>query len=80
MPVLLAEDGMPIEADFFYVIPPGKEMTIKDGTLHITERPESYDHMPINRFFHSLAGQYKEFAIGIILSGADSDGTQGIKL
>lgn len=80
LPVLEAEDNMRLEADFFYVIPPGREMILSDGQFSITKRPnEGYDYMPINRFFNSLAEVYKEYAVGIVLSGADSDGTQGMK-
>jgi two-component system CheB/CheR fusion protein len=79
MPVLLAEDDMPIEADFFYVIPPGKEINLIDRSLNISSRKVDYDNMPINRLFNSLAENYKEYAIGIILSGADSDGAIGAK-
>ena len=35
--------------------------------------------MPINYFFNSLAENYKEYAVGVLLSGGDSDGGQGIK-
>lgn len=80
MPVLEAEEGMPVEPDFFYVIPAGKEMVLQGGLIKISERPNNgYDYMPINRFFNSLAENYKEYSIGIILSGADGDGSQGIK-
>src|SRR5438309_5062750 len=77
--VLKAEDRMPVEADFFYVIPAGKEITLSDGALRFKDRDENYDYMPVNRFLTSLADQYKEFAIGIILSGADGDGAEGVK-
>ncbi|HWJ30404.1 MAG TPA: chemotaxis protein CheB, partial [Flavisolibacter sp.] len=60
LPVLEAEDKMAIEADFFYVIPAGKEMILSDGHFSINNRPdEGYDHMPINRFFNSLAEIYR---------------------
>ena len=80
LPVLEAEDKMAVEPDFFYVIPPRKEMTLADGHFKLDKRPdEGYDHLPINRFFGSLAEGYKEFSIGILLSGADSDGALGMK-
>lgn len=79
MPVLQAEDGMPLEADFFYVVPPGREMSIEEGILKVSPRPEGYDYMPINRFLASLAEHYKEYSVGVILSGADGDGAQGVR-
>src|SRR5688572_5103328 len=50
LPVLEAEEGMPVEPDFFYVVPPGKEMTVAGGEFQLQERNPSYDHLPINRF------------------------------
>lgn len=79
IPVLEAEDKMPIEPDFFYVIPPGKEATLVDGEIQLSKKAEHSDNLPINRFFISLADSYKEFTVGVILSGADSDGAQGMK-
>lgn len=79
VPVLQVEDKMPIEPDFFYVVPPGKEVTVEDGELRMIKRADMHDHLPINHFFNSLADQNKEYTVGIILSGADSDGTQGMK-
>src|SRR5215203_199734 len=31
IPVLEAEDQMAVEPDFFYIVPPGKEMVLSDG-------------------------------------------------
>lgn len=39
----------------------------------------SSGHMPIDNFFSCLAKDRKEQAIGVILSGAASDGTGGLK-
>jgi len=80
LPVLTAEDRMAIEPDFFYVLPPGKEMILADGEFRINKRPDTgYDYMPINRFFNSLSETLKEYAIGVVLSGADGDGALGMK-
>jgi two-component system CheB/CheR fusion protein len=80
MPVKEAVDKIKVEPDHLYVIPPNKEMTLVDGIIAVSDRPERpYAHMPINRFFISLAERYKEYAIGIVLSGTASDGTLGLK-
>lgn len=78
LPVLEAEDKMAIEPDFFYVVPPGKEVSFLDGEIRLAKRGD-HDNLIINRFFNSLAETRKEFTVGIILSGADSDGAQGMK-
>lgn len=36
-------------------------------------------YRPIDNFFQSLASEYKEKAIGVILSGIDSDGALGLE-
>lgn len=80
MKVFRAEDGMQILPDSVYLIPPKKNMTIFHGKLFLTE--QDYHHvinLPIDIFFRSLAEDYADRAIGIILSGTGSDGTLGIR-
>lgn len=81
IPIIQVEDKLPVEPDYFYVIPPGKEATIAEGEFRLVKRSaeQAMDHSPINRFFISLADTFKEFTVGVILSGADGDGTQGLK-
>ncbi|MBI4752369.1 MAG: PAS domain-containing protein [Acidobacteria bacterium] len=80
MPVREVEQELPIQPNHVYVIPPNASLTISDGKLVITERlPEQGISLPINTFFESLAHEYKELAIGIILSGNASDGVVGLK-
>ncbi len=80
MEVQRVEDGMRIQSDKVYLIPPKKNMTINEGNLYLTEKPER-DHLnlPIDSFFCSLAEDQGEKAIGIILSGTGSDGTRGVR-
>jgi two-component system, chemotaxis family, CheB/CheR fusion protein len=71
---------MPIEPNNFYVIPPAKEMRVLDGKLGLTPRKKDHMHnMPIDVFFTSLAEKHGDRVIGIILSGAATDGTLGMK-
>ena len=80
MPVKEAEQGMRIEPDYVYIIPPDKAIEIADGMLMLSPRqPRPHLHMPIDQFFVSLANRQKEGAIAILLSGAASDGTLGLK-
>ncbi len=77
MMVIRAADGMRVEPDRVYVIPPNACMTIAHGILHLEERA---DHsMTIDHFFRSLAADYGSRAIGVVLSGTASDGTLGLK-
>ncbi|WP_308527266.1 chemotaxis protein CheB [uncultured Oscillibacter sp.] len=79
MQVYQAENGMAVEADTVYLIPPKKFMTIKDGRLILTDyAPVTLNH-PIDVFFSSLAEEKKEHSIVVVLSGTGTDGTNGVK-
>jgi two-component system CheB/CheR fusion protein len=75
-----AEDGMTVNCNEVYLIPHDKFMTIKDGSLYLTDKEHiKGPHLTINTFFNSLAADYGKKAIGVILSGLGSDGTDGIR-
>ena len=80
IPIREAEEGDRVQPDQAYVIPPGKAMSIRNRTLILEEQPEhpGLTHS-INLFFRSLAEDVKERAVGIILSGTGSDGTEGAR-
>jgi len=80
MDVLQAGDRMPVRANCLYVIPPGKDMAIMNGALQLLE-PHIMRGMrhPIDFFFRSLAKDQGERAACIIMSGAGTDGTLGLK-
>ena len=80
VPVAQATDGMTVEPNHVYLIPPGYNMTFGDYRLHLTDRPpKSTLNLPVDLLFNSLAEALKEKAIGIILSGTGSDGTRGVR-
>jgi two-component system, chemotaxis family, CheB/CheR fusion protein len=80
MPVHEAKEKMKIKPDQVYIIPPNRDMKLLEGNLSLTLRPSRPKlHLPINSFFNSLAENYKERAIGVILSGNGTDGTIGLK-
>jgi two-component system CheB/CheR fusion protein len=63
-----------------YVIPPDAVMALSGNKLTLTPRSEfGARHLPVDVLFESLAQQRPGTAIGIVLSGTGSDGTQGIK-
>jgi two-component system, chemotaxis family, CheB/CheR fusion protein len=79
-PVVQAEEGMRVEPDHVYVIPPNKVMIIRDGALHLAPRSKSNKpHYPIDIFFESLATDQGPSAIAVVLSGGASDGAEGIR-
>ncbi|HEX6161396.1 MAG TPA: chemotaxis protein CheB [Thermoanaerobaculia bacterium] len=79
IPVQEIEDRVRIEPDHVYVIPPDRELRIRDGRLRLTARDPKVPHRPLDSFFRSLADERKSEAIGIVLSGNDSDGALGLQ-
>jgi two-component system CheB/CheR fusion protein len=80
MPVVEAQNDMPVEANHVYIIPPNKYMTILGGVLRLTgpvERRTS--QTSIDLFLRSLADDQQQRSICIILSGTGSHGTLGLK-
>ncbi|MGK5084694.1 chemotaxis protein CheB [Bdellovibrionota bacterium FG-1] len=80
MPVHEVEEGMRVLSNHVYLIPPNFNMAILHGVLSLLPRTETRgQHMAIDFFFQSLAQDQKDRAVGVILSGTASDGTQGLK-
>jgi two-component system CheB/CheR fusion protein len=78
IPVAEVSDGMPVERDRIFVLPPNKTMGIAGGKFVLEDREASQSpHLPIDYFLTALAAERGDQAIGIILSGTASDGTQG---
>ena len=80
MKAIEAEDGITVEPNHLYVIPPNKDMALYHGKLQLTgpETPRGL-RMPIDFFFRSLAEDQEERGIGVILSGTGTDGTIGLR-
>jgi two-component system CheB/CheR fusion protein len=78
IPVTEVKDGTKVEPDHVYVIPANTNMVIEGGVLLLGARTLTRGiHMPIDQFFDSLAKERNTQAIGVILSGSASDGTEG---
>ncbi len=76
--IVEATNNMTVEANKVYLIPSKNVMTIKDGRLLLTDKLKGVN-FTINTFFKSLAEERGDKAIGIILSGTGSDGTEGME-
>ena len=80
MKVVQAENNVEVQKDTVYVIPPGNEMVITEGHLRLSKRrDDSEPFLPIDVFLSSLADDWNERAIAIILSGNGSDGSFGLR-
>jgi two-component system, chemotaxis family, CheB/CheR fusion protein len=79
MPVRAIENGMPLQPDHVYVIPPNCDLAIRGGQFEIARRDSTrVVNATIDIFFRSLAADQGSNAIGIVLSGTASDGTMGL--
>jgi two-component system CheB/CheR fusion protein len=80
MPVLVAEDGAEVRSGNIYVMPQNAILSIEEGRL-LLRRPNALhrERKPIDIFFSALAKDQGEYAVGVILSGGDGDGTLGVK-
>jgi two-component system CheB/CheR fusion protein len=80
MRVVEVSNGIAVEPNRVYVIPPNRKMTIRKGTLRLAPRSEvSGLQRPIDDFSIALAEEQGNAAIGVVLSGTGSDGTIGLK-
>jgi len=80
MQVFEVEDGMVVQPNCAYIIPPNRDMAFLNGALQLMEPyvPRG-QRLPIDFFFRSLAQDQRERAICIVLSGTGSDGTLGVR-
>lgn len=80
LPVQEIADGMRIEADHIYVIPPNHQLSIIHNSLQfLPQISADQRYRPADVFFSSLADDRGSQAIGVVLSGTASDGTFGCR-
>ncbi len=80
MVVCQATDGMAVECDHFYVIPPGTYLSVVKGNLHVS--PPQARHgarLPFDFLLHSLAEDCGARGVGVVLSGTGADGSLGLR-
>ena len=78
--ILQAEHDQLVEPNTVYLLPPMKEMIIRQRRLLLNDRdPRHGLTLPIDLFFRSLAQDVGERAVAVILSGSGSDGSRGIQ-
>ncbi len=80
MHVFEAEDGMVVQINCVYVIPPGHDLALLHGALQLLEPHQPRGHrLPIDFFFLCLSQDVRERAICVVLSGTGSDGSLGAR-
>lgn len=79
LPVVFGQDGAPIERGHIYIAPPNHHMLIEAGRIRINQRAKVHSVRPAaDLLFESAAEAYGERVMGIVLSGAGSDGATGL--
>jgi two-component system CheB/CheR fusion protein len=80
MKVVQASENISVQPDCVYVIPPNRNISIKNNMIHLFDYTVPHNmRLPIDFFFCSLAKDKQERSIGVILSGMGNDGTAGLK-
>ncbi len=81
IPVLEIADDVKVQPDHIYILPSNKMLVANDGVLQLSPRTAKKGelNLPIDLFFTSLAEIHHNHAIGVVLSGTGSDGTNGLK-
>lgn len=79
MKVFEIETGMRIVPDCVYILPPNVNLSVESCKLILSPREKTIGlHLTIDAFFISLASQYKDQTVGIVLSGTGTDGSKGL--
>jgi two-component system chemotaxis response regulator CheB len=74
------EDKQPIEGSSVYIAPPDYHLLIDDERFALsTEGPVGYSRPSIDVFFDSAADNFGARLIGVVLTGANADGSKGLK-
>jgi two-component system, chemotaxis family, CheB/CheR fusion protein len=79
VPVTQVTADTTVQADRIYVIPPSHDLAIAGNTIRIQDRGGRPQHAPVDLFLRTLAEAYGADAIGVLLSGTGTDGTDGIR-
>ncbi|MEJ0047968.1 MAG: chemotaxis protein CheB, partial [Rhodospirillales bacterium] len=80
MKVVQAADGMRVEADHCYLIPPGLNLAVRGGALRLSPPVARHgSRLPFDFLLHSLARECGAQALCVVLSGTGSDGSAGLR-
>lgn len=75
LPVRVVKHGLKLRGNHVYVVPSGMKVRVKNGSFAI---PGTAVPKPVNELFRSIAEEYKNCSIGVVLSGTGDDGAEGL--
>jgi two-component system chemotaxis response regulator CheB len=74
------EDKMPLEHGHIYVAPPNYHTLVEPGHFSLsTEAPVRFSRPSIDVTFSSAADSYTHRTVGVVLTGANADGAEGLR-
>ena len=81
MKVLQASEGMEIEEQRVYIIPPGFYLSVdQDGLLRLSRPPgKRRARLPFDYLLNSLAKTFSSRLVCVVMSGTGTDGSSGLK-
>ncbi len=78
--VVDADDKTDLEPGRVLVAPPGYHLLVENGCVGLsTEGRVSFSRPSIDVLFESVAEEYGPDAIGVVLTGANADGAEGLR-
>ena len=78
MRVNIVQHAMPVRPNEVFVMAENMVLGIRNGQLEVHARTEQPERKPIDVFFAALAVDQGDYAVGIVLSGGDGDGSAGV--
>ena len=73
-------DKSPIEPGHVYLAPPDYHLLVEPGHLALsTDAPELYSRPSIDVAFESAADAYGPRVVGVVMTGANHDGSRGLR-
>lgn len=81
LPVKFGEDGERVAAGAVYLAPPDRHMLVRDGAVVLSSGPtENYTRPAIDVLFRSAAVAFTGRCVGVLLSGQNDDGADGLRI
>lgn len=80
MPAAIATDGEPLTRGVVRVAPPGRHLLVRGRALALDSGARINGHRPaVDPLFRSVARLFGRRAVGVVLSGALDDGSDGVR-